>query len=187
MTNTFVVVVVAAAVTAADCVPENASAGGGFAGQSETPAAAGVGDGGADTFSQGVGTAQIVASTGVSGVDAGVASNAADDVDAVGTAVAGRHPIVGAGVEIVSGGTATADDGAGVPRDGLRAEQPQVTRGVPSGPSSQLESSVCRWNGLSVIILTMAVATHRSTSLDEHELGERCDYFNRGYATTSDY
>ena len=40
---------------------------------------------------------------------------------------------------------------------------------------------------MSVIILTMAVATHRSTSLDEHELGERCDYFNRGYATTSDY
>ena len=48
MTNTFVVVVAAAAaaaVAAADCVPENASAGGGFAGQSETPAAAGVGDG----------------------------------------------------------------------------------------------------------------------------------------------
>ncbi len=54
-----------------------------------------------------------------------------------------------------------------------------------------LESSVCRWNGLNAmsglnaIILTITVAAHRSTILDEHEheLGEQHDYFTCGYAT----
>ena len=46
-----------------------------------------------------------------------------------------------------------------------------------------LKLSVCWWNGLSAIMLTMAVAAHRSTIWDEHKLGERCDYFIRG----SDY
>ena len=44
---------------------------------------------------------------------------------------------------------------------------------------------MCRWNGLSAIILTMTVAAHRSTILDEHEHepGEQHDYFACGYAS----
>ena len=50
-----------------------------------------------------------------------------------------------------------------------------------------LKQSVCWWNGLSDTILTIAVTTHRSTILDEHKLGERRDYFIRGYAAVSNY
>ena len=38
------------------------------------------------------------------------------------------------------------------------------------------------WNGLSAIILTMTMAAHGSTIMDEHELGERYDYVICGYA-----
>ena len=50
-----------------------------------------------------------------------------------------------------------------------------------------LKPSVCWWTGVSAIILTMVVAAHRSTILDEHKRGEGCDYFIRGYAAVSDY
>ena len=52
-----------------------------------------------------------------------------------------------------------------------------------------LELSVSCRNGLSAILLTMAVAEHLSSIsiLGDHELGGRCDYFICGYATIIDH